>query len=40
MDGSDEITVEAEPQSIISLSPTATEMLWAIGADEQVDRRR
>lgn len=35
-DGSDEITVEAEPRSIISLSPTATEMLWAIGADEQV----
>lgn len=36
MDGGEEITVEAEPQSIISLSPTATEMLWAIGADEQV----
>ena len=36
MDGGEEITVETEPQSIISLSPTATEMLWAIGADEQV----
>lgn len=36
MDGGDEITVAEEPQSIVSLSPTATEMLWAIGADEQV----
>ena len=36
VDGGEEITVDAEPQSIISLSPTATEMLWAIGADEQV----
>lgn len=36
LDGGEEITVEAEPQSIISLSPTATEMLWAVGADEQV----
>ena len=36
MDGGEEITVGTEPQSIISLSPTATEMLWAIGADEQV----
>ena len=36
VDGGKEITVEAEPQSIVSLSPTATEMLWAIGADEQV----
>ncbi len=35
-DGGEEITVEAEPQSIISLSPTATEMLWAVGAGEQV----
>lgn len=34
--GDDRITVKAEPQSIISLSPTVTEMLWAIGADEQV----
>ncbi|HET9423472.1 MAG TPA: ABC transporter substrate-binding protein [Nocardioides sp.] len=31
-----EITVEAEPTSVISLSPTATEMLWAVGAGEQV----
>ena len=36
MDGGEEITVETEPQSIISLSPTATEMLWALGADVQV----
>lgn len=36
LEGGDEITVETEPQAIISLSPTATEMLWAIGADEQV----
>ncbi len=36
IDGGEEITVETEPQAIISLSPTATEMLWAIGADEQV----
>ena len=31
-----EITVEARPTSIVSLSPTATEMLWSIGADDQV----
>jgi iron complex transport system substrate-binding protein len=30
------ITVEAEPTSIVSLSPTATEMLWAVGAGDQV----
>ena len=35
-DGGEELTIETEPLSIISLSPTATEMLWAIGADEQV----
>ena len=31
-----EITIEDEPSSIISLSPTATEMLWAVGAGDQV----
>ena len=30
------ITLEAEPSSIVSLSPTATEMLWAVGAGDQV----
>ena len=34
--GDTEITVEQQPTSIISLSPTATEMLWAIGAGDQV----
>lgn len=29
-------TLEAEPQAIVSLSPTATEMLFAIGAGDQV----
>lgn len=29
-------TIEAEPQAIVSLSPTATEMLFAIGAGDQV----
>lgn len=32
----DEATVEKHPTSIVSLSPTATEMLFAIGADDQV----
>jgi iron complex transport system substrate-binding protein len=36
MDGKTEITIEAEPTSIVSLSPTATEMLWAVGAGDQV----
>ncbi|MET0525048.1 MAG: ABC transporter substrate-binding protein [Nocardioides sp.] len=36
MDADTTITVEAEPTSIISLSPTATEMLWAVGAGDQV----
>ncbi|HWM74353.1 MAG TPA: ABC transporter substrate-binding protein [Nocardioides sp.] len=36
LEGGEEITVDAKPTSIVSLSPTATEMLWAIGADEQV----
>jgi iron complex transport system substrate-binding protein len=31
-----EITVDDEPTSIVSLSPTATEMLWAVGAGDQV----
>jgi iron complex transport system substrate-binding protein len=30
------VTIAAEPAAIISLSPTATEMLFAIGAGEQV----
>jgi iron complex transport system substrate-binding protein len=35
-DANTEITVESEPTSIVSLSPTATEMLWAVGAGDQV----
>lgn len=35
VDGTDS-TIEAEPQAIVSLSPTATEMLFAVGAGEQV----
>lgn len=35
-DSSGEVTIEAEPQSIVSLSSTATEMLFAIGAGDQV----
>lgn len=31
-----DLTFESAPQRIISLSPTATEMLWAIGAEDQV----
>ena len=31
-----ELTIEEEPTAIVSLSPTATEMLFAIGADDQV----
>jgi len=31
-----DLTLEAQPTSIISLSPTATEMLYAIGAGSQV----
>lgn len=36
VDGDTEITLDQEPTSIVSLSPTATEMLWAVGAGEQV----
>lgn len=31
-----ELTLETQPQRIVSLSPTATEMLYAIGAGDQV----
>lgn len=31
-----DLTLEAQPTSIVSLSPAVTEMLFAIGADEQV----
>ncbi len=31
-----DLTFDEAPTRIISLSPTATEMLWAIGADDQV----
>jgi iron complex transport system substrate-binding protein len=31
-----ELTIEERPTRIVSLSPTATEMLFAIGADDQV----
>jgi len=30
------VTIEARPEAIVSMSPTATEMLWAIGAGDQV----
>lgn len=36
LDKGSSITVEQEPASIVSLSPTATEMLWEIGAGDQV----
>jgi iron complex transport system substrate-binding protein len=32
-----EVTIEARPERIVSLSPTGTEMLFAIGAGDQVD---
>jgi len=32
----EEVTIEERPDSIVSLSPTATEMLWAVGAGDQV----
>jgi iron complex transport system substrate-binding protein len=31
-----EVTIGEEPASIVSLSPTATEMLWEVGAGDQV----
>ncbi len=31
-----EVTIEARPEAIVSLSPSATEMLFAIGAGDQV----
>lgn len=31
-----ELTIEERPDAIVSLSPTATEMLWAMGAGDQV----
>ncbi len=34
--GKDAVTIDEEPAAIVSLSPTATEMLFAIGAGDQV----
>jgi iron complex transport system substrate-binding protein len=34
--GGKDITIRDEPAKIVSLSPTATEMLWEIGAGDQV----
>src|SRR5690606_32718103 len=36
LEGGTEVTVEAKPQRIVSLSPATTEMLWAVGAGDQV----
>jgi len=36
VDGGSEVTIDSRPESIVSMSPTATEVLWAIGADDQV----
>ncbi len=36
LDGGTEVTIEAKPEAIISLSPSATETLFAIGAGDQV----
>ncbi|MDA0562805.1 ABC transporter substrate-binding protein [Streptomonospora sp. S1-112] len=35
-DGSGEVTIEARPERIVSLSPSSTEMLFEIGAGDQV----
>jgi iron complex transport system substrate-binding protein len=35
-DDNGEVTIEAEPTAIVSVSPTGTEMLFAIGAGDQV----
>ena len=35
-----DVVIKARPTRIVSLSPTATEDLFAVGAGEQVDRRR
>jgi iron complex transport system substrate-binding protein len=35
-DGNGEVTIESQPQSIVSLSSTATEMLFAVDAGDQV----
>ncbi|MDT0304676.1 ABC transporter substrate-binding protein [Streptomonospora wellingtoniae] len=35
-DASGEVTLESAPQRIVSLSPTATEMLFAVGAGDEV----
>lgn len=34
--GTSELTIESRPESIVSLSPTATETLFAVGAGDQV----
>lgn len=36
LDGGETVTIRDEPARIISLSPTATEMLWEVGAGDQV----